>query len=177
MVNQFSRVAQHQRCSFFGNVTLGLSISLAELRELYDVVVLAYGAESDRALGIPGEELFGLHSAREFVWWYNGHPDCRYLNPDLKSTDTAVILGQGNVALDVARILLRPTTELATTDISSHALAALEESNIRKVYLVGRRGPVQAACTTKELREVLGIKDLYVHIQKEDLLKTPIDES
>ncbi|GMN50571.1 hypothetical protein TIFTF001_019729 [Ficus carica] len=176
VVNQFSRVAQHQRCSFFGNVTLGLSISLAELRELYDVVVLAYGAESDRALGIPGEELFGLHSAREFVWWYNGHPDCRYLNPDLKSTDTAVILGQGNVALDVARILLRPTTELATTDISSHALAALEESNIRKVYLVGRRGPVQAACTTKELREVLGIKDLYVHIQKEDLLKTPIDE-
>ncbi|XP_024017282.1 NADPH:adrenodoxin oxidoreductase, mitochondrial [Morus notabilis] len=175
VVNQFSRVAQHQRCSFFGNVTLGSSISLAELRELYDVVVLAYGAESDRVLGIPGEDLLGIQSAREFVWWYNGHPDCRCLNPDLKSTDTAVILGQGNVALDVARILLRPPTELATTDISSHALAALEESNIRKVYLVGRRGPVQAACTTKELREVLGIRDLYVHLQK-DLVKTPIDE-
>ncbi|XP_060970826.1 NADPH:adrenodoxin oxidoreductase, mitochondrial isoform X1 [Cannabis sativa] len=176
VVNQFSRVAQHERCSFFGNVFLGSSISLCELRKLYDVVVLAYGAESDRVLGIPGEDLAGIYSAREFVWWYNGHPDCVGLNPDLKSTDTAVILGQGNVALDVARILLRPTAELATTDIASHALAALKESNIRKVYLVGRRGPVQAACTTKELRELLGIRDLYVHIQKEDLHKTPVDE-
>ncbi|PON54962.1 Ferredoxin-NADP+ reductase, adrenodoxin-type [Trema orientale] len=176
VINQFSRVAQCERCSFFGNVTLGSSISLSELRELYDVVVLAYGAESDRVLGIPGEDLGGIYSAREFVWWYNGHPDCVGLNPDLKSTDTAVIIGQGNVALDVARILLRPTAELATTDIASHALAALKESTIRKVYLVGRRGPVQAACTTKELREVFGIRDLYVHIQKEDLLKTPVDE-
>ncbi|KAF2309641.1 hypothetical protein GH714_004410 [Hevea brasiliensis] len=157
VINQFTRVVQHERCSFFGNVTLGSSISLAELRELYHVVVLAYGAESDRDLGIPGEDLSGIHSAREFVWWYNGHPDGKNLNPDLKSTDTAIILGQGNVALDVARILLRPTTELATTDIASHALAALNQSSIRKVYLVGRRGPVQAACTAKELREVLGL--------------------
>lgn len=131
VINQFSRVAQHERCSFFGNVTLGASISLSELRELYHVVVLAYGAESDRSLGILGENLKGIQSAREFVWWYNGHPDGRNLDLDLKSTDTAVILGQGNVALDVARILLRPATELATTDIASHALAALEESSIR----------------------------------------------
>ncbi|XP_034700723.1 NADPH:adrenodoxin oxidoreductase, mitochondrial isoform X1 [Vitis riparia] len=176
VVNQFSRVAQNDRCSFIGNVTLGSSISLSELRELYHVVVLAYGAESDRVLGIPGEDFAGIHSAREFVWWYNGHPDCKNLDPDLKSTDTAVILGQGNVALDVARILLRPTMELAKTDIASHALAALEESSIRKVYLVGRRGPVQAACTAKELREILGIKDLNVHIQESDLLKSPADE-
>ncbi|XP_059432232.1 NADPH:adrenodoxin oxidoreductase, mitochondrial [Corylus avellana] len=176
VVNQFSRAAQHERCSFFGNVTLGSSISLTELRELYHVVVLSYGAESDRVLGIPGEDLIGIHSAREFVWWYNGHPDFKNLDPDLKNTDTAVILGQGNVALDVARILLRPPTELATTDIASHALAALEESSIRKVYLVGRRGPVQAACTAKELREVLGIKDLYIRIQEADLLKAPEDE-
>ncbi|KAJ0091088.1 hypothetical protein Patl1_13286 [Pistacia atlantica] len=176
VINQFSRVAQHERCSFFGNVSLGSSISLSELRQLYHVVVLAYGAESDRVFHIPGEDLFGIHSAREFVWWYNGHPDCRNLNPDLKSTDTAVILGQGNVALDVARILLRPTEELATTDIASHALNALEESYIRKVYLVGRRGPVQAACTTKELREVLGIKNLFVNIKEADLVKTPADE-
>ncbi|KAH7511946.1 hypothetical protein FEM48_Zijuj12G0037700 [Ziziphus jujuba var. spinosa] len=176
VVNQFSRVALNDRCSFFGNVTLGSSVSLSDLRQLYDVVVLAYGAESDRVLGIPGEDLNGIYSAREFVWWYNGHPDCRFLNPDLKSTDTAVILGQGNVALDVARVLLRPTTELVTTDIASHALAALKESAIRKVYLVGRRGPVQAACTTKELREVLGIKDLHIHIQQDDLVKTPLDE-
>lgn len=176
-MNQFSRVAQNDRCSFIGNVTLGSSISLSELRELYHVVVLAYGAESDRVLGIPGEDFAGIHSAREFVWWYNGHPDCKNLDPDLKSTDTAVILGQGNVALDVARILLRPIMELAKTDIASHALAALEESSIRKVYLVGRRGPVQAACTAKELREILGIKDLNVHIQESDLLKSPADEN
>lgn len=176
VVNQFSRVAQNDRCSFFGNVSLGSSVSLSEVREMYHLVVLAYGAESDRELGIPGEGLAGILSAREFVWWYNGHPDCTHLAPDLKNTDTAVILGQGNVALDVARILLRPTMQLATTDIASHALAALEESSIRKVYLVGRRGPAQAACTTKELREVLGIKDLYVHIQEADLLKSPADE-
>ncbi|KAM7509543.1 hypothetical protein LguiA_019996 [Lonicera macranthoides] len=176
VTNQFSRVALNERCSFLGNVNLGTSISLSDLREMYHVVVLAYGAESDRVLGIPGEEFAGIHSAREFVWWYNGHPDCSNLVPDLKSTDTAVILGQGNVALDVARVLLRPTKELATTDIANHALAALEESSIRKVYLVGRRGPVQAACTAKELREVLGIKDLYIHIQEDDLRKTPADE-
>ncbi|TKY60872.1 NADPH:adrenodoxin oxidoreductase [Spatholobus suberectus] len=176
VINQFSKVAQHERCSFWGNVTLGSSISLSELRQLYHVVVLAYGAESDRSLGIPGENLKGIHSAREFVWWYNGHLDGRNLEPDLKSTDTAVILGQGNVALDVARVLLRPTTELATTDIASHALATLEESSIRVVYLVGRRGPAQAACTAKELREILGIHNVDVFIQESDLLLTPVDE-
>ncbi|KAK4283827.1 hypothetical protein QN277_000737 [Acacia crassicarpa] len=166
VINQFSRVAQHERCSLFGNVALGSSISLSELHELYHVVVLAYGAESDRSLGISGEKMKGVHSAREFVWWYNEQPDARNLDPDLKSTDTAVILGQGNVALDVARILLQPATELATTDISSHALGALEGSTIRKVYLVGRRGPAQAACTAKELREVLGIHNLNIKIQE-----------
>ncbi|KAK9705963.1 hypothetical protein RND81_07G095600 [Saponaria officinalis] len=176
VVNQFTRVAQNDRCMFFGNVNLGSSVSLKELRDLYHVVVLAYGAESDRVLGIPGEDLDGIYSAREFVWWYNGHPDCRDLVPDLQSTDTAVVLGQGNVALDVARILLRPTEELASTDIADHALAALQKSSIRKVYLVGRRGPVQAACTAKELREILGLKNLYVNIQESDLLKTPLDE-
>ncbi|KAK6152066.1 hypothetical protein DH2020_014701 [Rehmannia glutinosa] len=177
VTNQFSRVAQNDRCSFFGNVSLGSSITLSELREMYNAVILAYGAESDRSLGIPGEELPGTYAAREFVWWYNGHPDCRNLAPNLESTDTAVILGQGNVALDVARILLRPTAELAKTDIPSHALGALEESSIRKVYLVGRRGPVQAACTAKELREILGIKDLGIHIQQADLVTTTADEN
>ncbi|KAK8654668.1 hypothetical protein V6N13_107275 [Hibiscus sabdariffa] len=177
VINQFSRVAQNERCSFFGNIALGSSVSLMEPRELYHVVVLAYGAESDRVLGIPGEDLKGVHSAREFVWWYNGHPDGRNLDPDLKNMDTAVILGMpGNVALDVARILLRPTSELATTDIASHALTALEQNSIRKVYLVGRHGPVQAACTVKELREVLGIKDLCIHIKEADLKITPADE-
>ncbi|XP_076905418.1 NADPH:adrenodoxin oxidoreductase, mitochondrial-like isoform X2 [Bidens hawaiensis] len=176
VTNQFTRVARNERCSFFGNVTLGSSISLSELCQMYHVVVLAYGAESDRNLGIPGEDLRGVHSAREFVWWYNGHPDFCHLAPDLKSTDTAVVLGQGNVALDVARVLLKQPAELATTDIASHALAALKESSIRKVYLVGRRGPVQAACTAKELREILALKDLYVNIKQDDLQITAADE-
>ncbi|XP_019088636.1 PREDICTED: NADPH:adrenodoxin oxidoreductase, mitochondrial isoform X2 [Camelina sativa] len=122
------------------------------------------------------QTLSGIYSAREFVWWYNGHPDYSSLKPDLTSSDTAVILGQGNVALDVARILLRPTTELASTDIARHALSALEESSIRKVFLVGRRGPVQAALTAKELREVLGIKNMHIRIKETDLSVTPADE-
>ncbi|XP_031100660.1 NADPH:adrenodoxin oxidoreductase, mitochondrial-like isoform X2 [Ipomoea triloba] len=155
----------------FGLVRSGVAPDHPETK-----VVLCYGAESDRALGIPGEDLTGIYSAREFVWWYNGHPDCRNLAPDLKNTDTAVVVGQGNVALDVARVLLRSTFELAKTDISSHALAALEESCIRKVFVVGRRGPVQASFTAKELREILGIKNLYIHIEEADLHKTPADE-
>ncbi|KMZ56913.1 hypothetical protein ZOSMA_8G00570 [Zostera marina] len=176
VINQFSRVASSKRCSFFGNVSLGDIVSLSELREIYDVVVLAYGAESDRNLSIPGESLPGINSAREFVWWYNGHPDYSSFSPELKNTDTAVILGQGNVALDVARILLKPTAELEKTDIADHALAALQESSIRKVYMVGRRGPVQAACTTKELREILRIKDLNIQIHEADLHKSTVDE-
>lgn len=174
VVNQFSRVGANERCSFFGNVSLGKDISLVDLRKLYHVVVLAYGAESDRELGIPGENLAGIHSAREFVWWYNGHPDCTSFPVDLQSTDTAVVLGQGNVALDVARILLRPLSELATTDIAEHALSALQKSCIRKVYLVGRRGPVQAAFTAKELREILGMTScciICINTAFQDLVK------
>uniref|UniRef100_A0A0E0ND19 NADPH:adrenodoxin oxidoreductase, mitochondrial n=1 Tax=Oryza rufipogon TaxID=4529 RepID=A0A0E0ND19_ORYRU len=176
VVNQFSRVAANDRCQFYGNVTLGRDVSLSELRKTYDVVVLAYGAESDRSLGIPGEDLRGIHSAREFVWWYNGHPDMCNLAPDLQSTDSAVVLGQGNVALDVARILLRCTSELAATDIADYALDALRGSTIKKVYLVGRRGPVQAACTAKELREILGLKNVHVFIKEADLVTLPADE-
>uniref|UniRef100_A0A0E0CJ56 NADPH:adrenodoxin oxidoreductase, mitochondrial n=1 Tax=Oryza meridionalis TaxID=40149 RepID=A0A0E0CJ56_9ORYZ len=176
VVNQFSRVAANDRCQYYGNVTLGRDVSLSELRKTYDVVVLAYGAESDRSLGIPGEDLRGIHSAREFVWWYNGHPDMCNLAPDLQSTDSAVVLGQGNVALDVARILLRCRSELAATDIADYALDALRGSTIRKVYLVGRRGPVQAACTAKELREVLGLKNVHVFIKEADLVTLPADE-
>lgn len=175
VTNQFSRVAVSDRCSYFGNVTLGTDVSLEELRMLYDVVVLAYGAESDRKLGVPGEELVGVHAAREFVWWYNGHPDQVNLQPDLQSSDTAVVLGQGNVALDCARILLRSTEELATTDIAEHALVQLRESRIRRVVLVGRRGPVQAACTAKELREIMGIKGLSVKVRACDLALSPAD--
>uniref|UniRef100_A0A0E0CJ57 NADPH:adrenodoxin oxidoreductase, mitochondrial n=1 Tax=Oryza meridionalis TaxID=40149 RepID=A0A0E0CJ57_9ORYZ len=155
----------------FGLVRSGVAPDHPETK-----VVLAYGAESDRSLGIPGEDLRGIHSAREFVWWYNGHPDMCNLAPDLQSTDSAVVLGQGNVALDVARILLRCRSELAATDIADYALDALRGSTIRKVYLVGRRGPVQAACTAKELREVLGLKNVHVFIKEADLVTLPADE-
>ncbi|KAL2631261.1 hypothetical protein R1flu_015947 [Riccia fluitans] len=175
VINQFTRVASSGNCSFFGNVRVDRDITLSALRNLYHVVVLAYGAESDRSLGIPGEGLSGVHSAREFVWWYNGHPDCVNLPVNLKDTDTAAIFGQGNVALDAARILLRPVNELSATDISEHALSALHESNIRKVYLIGRRGPVQAACTAKELREILGIQGLEVEVKQADMVTTELD--
>ncbi|KAK8955272.1 hypothetical protein KSP40_PGU014593 [Platanthera guangdongensis] len=127
-------------------------------------------------LDFPGEDLEGIYSAREFVWWYNGHPDCFNMAPGLKNTDTAAILGLGNVALDVARILLRPVSDLAETDISDLALASLQESSIRKVYLVARRGPAQAACTAKELREIIGMKNLKVKIEEADLDISPSDE-
>eukprot|EP00252_Welwitschia_mirabilis_P012047 TRINITY_DN26790_c0_g1_i1.p1 TRINITY_DN26790_c0_g1~~TRINITY_DN26790_c0_g1_i1.p1 ORF type:complete len:482 (-),score=111.44 TRINITY_DN26790_c0_g1_i1:39-1484(-) len=176
VTNQFSRIFENERCSFFGNVSLGKDVHLSELRKLYHVVVLAYGAEDDKVLGIPAESLTGIHSAREFVWWYNGHPDYSSLAVDLQSTDTAVVLGMGNVALDVARVLLRPLEELCSTDIAEHAWSALQRSCIRRVYLVGRRGPVQAACTAKELREILGLKGLSLEIQDEDLVTSSLDE-
>ncbi|XP_048598167.1 NADPH:adrenodoxin oxidoreductase, mitochondrial isoform X1 [Brassica napus] len=179
-INQFSRVAQHERCAFYGNVKLGSDLSLSELRDLYHVKHGLFRLYLHMVLKVTKilafQSLGGVFSAREFVWWYNGHPDYSSLKPDLKSSDTAVILGQGNVALDVARIFLRPTTELASTDIATHALSALEESSIRKVYLVGRRGPVQAALTAKELREILGIKNLHIRIKETDLSVTPADE-
>lgn len=176
VTNQFTKIASSPRLSFFGNVHVGKDIALQELRHLYDVIVLAYGAESDNILGVPGENLPGVFSAREFVWWYNAHPDCVNLPVDLQSTDTAVVLGQGNVAIDVARILLRPVHDLLTTDIAQHALSALLSSKIKKVYLVGRRGPAQIACTAKELRELLGIKEVEVIVQPSDLVTTSQDE-
>ncbi|KAH7437256.1 hypothetical protein KP509_05G062400 [Ceratopteris richardii] len=176
VINQFTKIASSSRLFFFGNVHVGKDITVEELRNLYDVVVLAYGAESDNHLGIEGEGLPGVFSAREFVWWYNGHPDCANLPIDLQSTDTAIVLGQGNVAIDVARILLRPFQELNATDIADHALESLKLSKIRKVYLVGRRGPAQIACTAKELRELLGLKTINIMIKQSDLITTDQDE-
>ncbi|KAF3333166.1 NADPH:adrenodoxin oxidoreductase [Carex littledalei] len=178
VVNQFSLVASHDRCSFFGNVSLGSSVSLSELRQTYDAVVLAYGSESDRSLGIPGEDLKGVYSAREFVWWYNGHPDYCEMAPEFCNGDTAVVLGQvpNKILTKYYHHLMWPECELETTDIADHALDSLRKSTIRNVYLVGRRGPVQAACTAKELREILGMKNLNVHINKTDLATSPLDE-
>ncbi|XP_054625142.1 NADPH:adrenodoxin oxidoreductase, mitochondrial isoform X2 [Dunckerocampus dactyliophorus] len=156
VINTFTQTAKHARCSFYGNVNIGKDVSIQELQQAYHAVILSYGAEGNRSMGIPGEDLAGVYSAKDFVGWYNGLPSCRELSPDL-SCETAVVLGQGNVALDVARILLSPADILKKTDITQPALEALMESQVRRVLIVGRRGPMQVACTIKELREMVNL--------------------
>ncbi len=149
----FDRIAAHEGFQFFGNVQVGRDIAVDELRRYYDAVLFACGAEADRRLEVPGESLPGSHTATEFVGWYNGHPDYRDREFDL-SSEVAVIVGQGNVAVDVCRILSKTVNELKDTDIAQHALEALAASRIRRIHLVGRRGPVQARFTSQELREL-----------------------
>lgn len=145
----FDKVAEDDRFRFFGNVPIGVknkpSISIKELQSHFDAVLLSYGASEDRKMGIPGEDTYGVESARTFVGWYNGHPNYRDLQLPLDDTDTAVVVGQGNVALDIARILLSPIDELRKTDITEYALEALSKSKIKHVHVVGRRGPVQVS--------------------------------
>ncbi|XP_033923253.1 NADPH:adrenodoxin oxidoreductase, mitochondrial isoform X2 [Melopsittacus undulatus] len=156
VINTFTQTARSGRCAYHGNVTIGRDVTVAELQQAYHAVVLSYGAEDNRVLGIPGENLSGVHSARAFVGWYNGLPENQDLNPDL-SCETALILGHGNVALDIARILLSPLQLLRKTDITDGSLAALACSKVKRVWLVGRRGPLQVAFTIKELREMINL--------------------
>ncbi|CAL8282627.1 unnamed protein product [Merluccius merluccius] len=158
VISTFTQTARHPRCSFYGNVNVGKDVSVEELKEAYHAVVLSYGAEGNRSMGVPGEDLDGVYPAKDFVGWYNGLPSNRALNPGL-NCETAVILGQGNVALDVARILLSPVDMLKKTDITQRSLDALAESKVRRVLIVGRRGPLQIACTIKELREMVNLPD------------------
>lgn len=138
---------------FVGNVTVGADVTIDELRDLYDAVVLATGAPADRPLDIPGSDLPGVVGSAAFVGWYNGHPDFAGLAPPLEGPG-AVVIGNGNVALDVARILAKTQAELAGSDIVNHALAALEGAGIDTITLLGRRGPHQIAMTPKELGEL-----------------------
>jgi ferredoxin--NADP+ reductase len=151
-IEVYARIAESPGFKFIGNVTVGRDLSVDELKRHYHAVMFTCGAETDRALGIPGEDLKGSHTATEFVGWYNGHPDYRDRSFDL-SIDTAVIIGQGNVAADVARILAKTRSELEHTDIAEHALDVLAASRVRNIYVIGRRGPAQAKFTSKELRE------------------------
>ena len=150
---RYDKVAESAGVNFIGNVTVGRDISVAELLELYDAVILAVGAPHDRKLGIPGEDLPGVVGSAEFVGWYNGHPDFADLDPLLTGTHAAVI-GNGNVALDCARILSKTRHEFEGSDIVGHALDALDSSAIRTVTILGRRGPHQIAMTPKELGEL-----------------------
>ena len=150
---RYDKVAETDGVGFIGNVAVGRDVSVDELVEFYDAVILAIGAPHDRKLGIPGEDLPGVIGSAEFVGWYNGHPDFADLNPPLDGTHAAVI-GNGNVALDVARILSKTRHEFEGSDIVGHALDALEISAIRTITILGRRGPHQIAMTPKELGEL-----------------------
>jgi ferredoxin/flavodoxin---NADP+ reductase len=149
----YERLAAQPGFRFLGNVEIGRDLSREELRRSYDAVIYAVGAASDRALGIPGEELPGSHPATEFVAWYNGHPDFADCKFDL-SAESVVVVGMGNVAVDVVRVLARTQEELAKTDIAPYALEALAHSRVRDIWMIGRRGPVQAAFTNPEAKEL-----------------------
>ncbi|EDV27396.1 uncharacterized protein TRIADDRAFT_21502 [Trichoplax adhaerens] len=164
-INGFTSLMQTRRCRFYGNVNVGKDISVEQLRSAYNGVVLAYGAENNRKLGIPGEDISGCYAAREFVGWYNGIPSMAGLKPDL-SCENVVIFGHGNVALDVARMLLSPVAVLEKTDISGAALETLINSKIRNVYIIGRRGPLQTAFTIKEFRELTKLPNCHGHLDK-----------
>jgi len=159
----YDRTAADPRFRFFGNVEFGKDITHDDIKAHYDAVIYAVGTPSDRKLNIPGEDLPNSMSATEFVAWYNGHPDYVDLNPDL-SCEAALVVGVGNVAMDVARILAKSVDELKKTDIADHALAALAESKVKDIYVVARRGPAQAKFTNVEIREMghLEIADVIV---------------
>ncbi|EFX04174.1 NADPH-adrenodoxin reductase [Grosmannia clavigera kw1407] len=183
--DKFAEVAQSPGFRFVGNVAVGgdgtrvhggLDVPLETLTRHYDAIVFAYGASRDRQLGVAGEQLRGVYAARDFVGWYNGQPGTtgdgqgrdamntmRAMADDLADAETAVVIGQGNVALDVARMLLEDVAVLRRTDISEAAVAALSGSRVRRVHLVGRRGPVQAAFTIKEVRELTRLRDVAMH--------------
>ena len=165
----FEKLAENPRFAFLGNVNVGRDITIEELRRFYDAMVLATGAEAALPLGIPGEELPGCHSAFSFVGWYNAHPDFADCTFDL-SQETAVVVGAGNVALDVARILLTPVDCLRRTDIAHYALDALAESRVREVHIVGRRGPAQVKFSLAELKEMGVIPGCTSAVNEEDLL-------
>src|SRR5207248_4002023 len=150
----FERIAEKPGFRFFGNVEVGRDLSHADLLELYDAVVYAFGAQTDKRLGIPGEGLPGSWSATEFVAWYNGHPDFQDLPFDL-DVERAVVVGNGNVALDVARMLALTPEELAPTDTTEQAIEAISNAGIWEIVVLGRRGPAQAAFTTPELAELV----------------------
>ncbi len=169
-----ARVFEAPRVRFLGLVELGRDVTAEELRSAYDAVVYAVGAQDDRRLGIPGEDLSGSRSARQFVAWYSGHPDAEPMA--LAGVRAAVVVGVGNVAVDVARILLKDRTELSATDMPDVVLAELRSAEIEDVWLVGRRGPEHASFTTPELRELLDTPGIGVTLSGCDLADIDTDQ-
>ncbi|MGH7885969.1 MAG: FAD-dependent oxidoreductase [Thermodesulfobacteriota bacterium] len=164
----FDKIASNENFRFFGYVELGKDIIVDELKQYYHQIVFSTGAQTDKKLDIPGENLCGSHPATEFVAWYNGHPDYKDADFDL-SCESAAIVGVGNVAIDVARILCLSENELLKTDIADYAMDALLNSNIKQVYLLGRRGPAQAAFTNPEIRELGELEDTSVKVVDQEI--------
>lgn len=174
-IKLYEKIAESAEFNLIANVTVGTDISVKELCDAYHAIIFTCGAESDRKLAVPGETLQGSYTATEFVGWYNGHPDYRNRAFDL-SHDVAVIIGQGNVAADVSRILSKTVDELRHTDIAQHALDTLAESKIKEIHVIGRRGPAQAKFTPKELREFGELLDCEPLVLEQDLRLNPESE-
>jgi ferredoxin/flavodoxin---NADP+ reductase len=172
----YDRIAKDDNFRYFGNVEFGTDVTHADLADMYHQIVYAVGAQTDKNLGIPGEDLAGSHAATEFVAWYNGHPDYRHLEFDL-SGETAVVIGNGNVAMDVTRILASTPEELGRTDIADYALEALKASNIKQVIMLGRRGPAEAKFTNPELKEFSELEDAQPVVSREDATLDPISRA
>jgi ferredoxin/flavodoxin---NADP+ reductase len=171
----FDEATLRRGCRFFGNVDVGRDISHEELMSHYSAVIYATGAQTDKSLGIPGEDLPGSWPATEFVAWYNGHPDYRDLEFDLSSR-RAVVIGNGNVAADVTRMLTLSAAELERTDVADHALEALRESAIEEVVVLGRRGPAQAAFTSAELRELGRLDGVDLRVDPGEIALDPLSQ-
>jgi ferredoxin--NADP+ reductase len=169
----YDRIAANPRFRYYGNVELGADVSLSDLMRHYHQIVFTVGAQIDRSMDIPGENLARSHAATEFVAWYNGHPDYRDRRFDLSQESVAVV-GVGNVAVDVCRILCRSREELERTDIADYALQALAASKVKTVYMLGRRGPAQAAFTNPEIKELGEMEAADIEVPEEDAV---IDEA
>jgi len=173
----YDKIATAPGFRFFGNVQIGRDLSVAELVAHYHQIVYAIGCETGQQLGIPGEALTGVHSATDFVGWYNGHPDHAAHSFALTKATRVAIVGNGNVAMDVARVLLADPEELAKTDIADHALAALRQSCVQEVVLLGRRGPAQAAFSPKEIEEIAEIEGVDVLVDPAEAALDAISEA
>jgi len=169
----YDRIATDPRLRFFGNIHFGRDLTLADLHHHYDQILYAVGTEADRHLNIPGESLCGSLSATEFVAWYNGHPDFVDLKIDLSSPN-AVVVGVGNVAMDVARILARSVDELKGTDIADYALDQLATSQVRDIYVLARRGPAQVKFTPAEIKELGELADADIIVDPDELALDPV---
>jgi len=171
----YDRTATDPRFRFFGNVNFGTDLTRADLRRCYDAIIYAVGAQSDRKLNIPGENLTGSLSATEFVAWYNGHPDYADLDINL-NFDNVIVVGIGNVALDVARILAKTVEELQTTDIADHALVKLAQSRVKNIFLLSRRGPAQVKFTNAEIKEFGELADAEPVIDPNEMILDPLSQ-